>query len=46
LFDNLPDRQPRPWALLGEVSEDRPRLVETTAGVQHALDPLLVRYLA
>jgi len=44
LFDNLPDRQPRPWALLGEVSD--PRLVETTAGVQHALDPLLVRYLA
>jgi len=42
LFDNLPDRQPRPWALLGEVSEDRPRLVEIAAGVQHALDPLLV----
>jgi hypothetical protein len=39
---SLPDRQPRPWALPDEIGEDRPRLVETAAGEQHALDPLLV----
>jgi hypothetical protein len=35
---SLPDRQPRPRPLPGEVGEDRPRLVETAAGEQHALD--------